>query len=210
MAEVPLERSSERLTVAASQWLDVALFHGAFAVDATVGNGYDTLFLAHRVGEQGRVLGFDVQKVALNGAAELLRFAGVLNRVTLILESHSNISRYLSAGQIVHGAMFNLGYLPRGNRQIITQPETTLAALQALLEHLAPHGRLTLLSYRGHTGGTEECTAVREFLRSVRAEEFSVRELAGMQDTDTTPRLFLVERAVRTETPENSAQRGRI
>lgn len=202
MAEVPLERSSERLTVAASRWLDAALFHGAFAVDATVGNGYDTLFLAHRVGDQGRVLGFDVQKIALNGAAELLRFAGVLSRVTLILESHSNISRYLSPGQIIHGAMFNLGYLPRGNRQIITRPETTLAALQAILEHLAPGGRLTVLSYRGHEGGPEECTAVREFLRSVRTEEFSVREREGIQDTDTTPRLFLVERIYPPKAPE--------
>ena len=203
MAEVSLERSSERLTVAASQWLDAALFHGAFAVDATVGNGYDTLFLAHRVGDQGRVLGFDVQKMALNGAAELLRFAGVLNRVTLILESHSNIGRYLSPEQIVHGAMFNLGYLPRGNRQIITRPETTLAALQAILEHLAPGGRLTILSYRDHEGGQEECTAVREFLRSVRTEEFSFRELAGIQDTDATPRLFLVERVRPPKAPEN-------
>jgi 16S rRNA C1402 N4-methylase RsmH len=210
MAEVPLERSSERLTVAASQWLDAALFHGAFAVDATVGNGYDTLFLAHRVGEQGRVLGFDVQKVALNGAAEVLRFAGVLNRVTLILDSHSNISRYLSPEQIVHGAMFNLGYLPRGNRQIITRPETTLAALQAILEHLTPGGRLTILSYRGHEGGLEECTAVREFLRSVRTEEFSVRELEGIQNIDTSPRLFLVERTNAPKAPENSAERGRV
>jgi 16S rRNA C1402 N4-methylase RsmH len=199
MAEIPLEKSSDRLTAAASKWLDAALFHGAFAVDATVGNGYDTLFLAHRVGSQGRVLGFDVQKIALNGAAELLRFAGVLSHVTLILDSHSNLSRYLPPGQIVHGAMFNLGYLPRGNRQIITRPETTLPAVQAILEHLTPRGRLTILAYRGHEGGPEECTAVREFLRSVRTEEFSVRELEGILDTDTTPRLFLIERVLHAE-----------
>jgi predicted methyltransferase len=194
MSEVPLETSNDRLTVAASKWLDAALFHGAFAVDATVGNGYDTLFLAHRVGDQGRVLGFDVQKAALNGAAELLRFAGTLNRVTLVLDSHSNIGRYLPPGQIVHAAMFNLGYLPRGNRQIITRPETTLVAVEAILEHLTPGGRLTILCYRGHEGGPEECVAVRGFLQSVRAEEFSIRELKGIVDTEKTPRLFLVER----------------
>lgn len=194
MSEVPLETSDNRLTVAAAAWLDAALFHGAFAVDATVGNGYDTLFLAHRVGDQGRVLGFDVQKAALNGAAELLRFAGTLQRVTLVLDSHSNIGRYLPPGQIVHGAMFNLGYLPRGNRQIVTHPETTLPAVEAILDHLTPGGRMTILSYRGHQGGAEECVAIREFLRSVRAEEFSVRELKGIVDTETTPRLFMVER----------------
>jgi 16S rRNA C1402 N4-methylase RsmH len=194
MPEVPLETSDDRLTVAASAWLDAALFHGAFAVDATVGNGYDTLFLAHRVGEQGRVLGFDVQKAALNGAAELLRFAGALRRVTLILDSHSNIGRYLPPGQVVHGAMFNLGYLPRGNRQIITRPETTLPAIEAILEHLTPRGRLTILSYRGHQGGSEECAAIRGFLRSVRSEEYSIREFKGIVDSETAPRLFLVER----------------
>lgn len=194
MPEVPLETSNDRLTVAASKWLDVALFNGAFAVDATVGNGYDTLFLAHRIGDQGRVLGFDVQKAALNGAAELLRFAGTLRRVTLVLDSHSNISHYLPPGEIVHGAMFNLGYLPRGSRQIITRPETTLTAVGGILERLTLRGRLTILSYRGHEGGPEEYVAVRGFFQSVRAEEFSIRELKGIVDTETTPRLFLVER----------------
>src|ERR1700750_3251229 len=119
MPNIIVEVTEERLTAAAASWIEVALFDGALAVDATVGNGYDTLFLAHRVGSRGRVLGFDVQKGALNGAPQILQFAGTLDRVTLLLENHAEVGRHLAHDQRVQGAMFNLGFLPRGNRQII-------------------------------------------------------------------------------------------
>src|SRR6516165_11009885 len=152
MQEIPLVVSEKRLTVVAHEWLAEVLFDGAFAVDATVGNGYDTLFLAHRVGPNGTVRGFDVQKAALAGARELLKFAGSIGRVSLIHDSHSRLTNYLPEGACVRGAMFNLGYLPRGNREIITRPDTTIAALQALMQHLATDGRITVLAYRGHEG----------------------------------------------------------
>jgi ubiquinone/menaquinone biosynthesis C-methylase UbiE len=95
MSSIPLEVSQVRLTRAAAEWVSAALPEGGFAVDPTVGNGYDTLFLADRVGKGGRVLGFDVQKMALNNASELIRFAGNLDRVRLILGCHSGLSRAL-------------------------------------------------------------------------------------------------------------------
>ena len=107
MPGIPLEKTTERLTVYAARWLRQALRPGAFAVDATVGNGYDTLFLAHEVGPEGRVLGFDVQKVALTNATEMLRFAGLLSRVTLVLASHEDLNRYLSPGQLISVGMFS-------------------------------------------------------------------------------------------------------
>src|ERR1700724_4857781 len=125
--------TEQRLTAAASSWIEAALFDGALAVDATVGNGYDTLFLAHRVGPKGKVLGFDVQKAALAGAREILKFVGSIDRVSLIHDSHSRLADYLPAGADIEGAMFNLGYLPRGNRQIITRPDTTIMALGGVL-----------------------------------------------------------------------------
>lgn len=192
MPGISLETTTERLTVYAARWLRKALRAGAYAVDATVGNGYDTLFLAHEVGPGGRVLGFDVQKVALTNATEMLRFAGLLNRVTLVLASHEDLGHYLPPGQQVAVGMFNLGYLPRGDRRITTRPASTLAALSALIPHLEATGRVSLLSYRGHLGGEGEY----QVLAAVLAQDttLDVTEVAGAGAPEDGPRLFLVRR----------------
>src|SRR5271155_1073474 len=98
MPRILMAVTDQRLTAAATSWIEAALFDGALAVDATVGNGYDTLFLAHRVGPKGTVLGFDVQKAALAGARELLKFVGSIDRVSLIHESHARLADFLPTG----------------------------------------------------------------------------------------------------------------
>jgi hypothetical protein len=196
MPKILVAVTEERLTAAASSWIEVALFDGALAIDATVGNGYDTLFLAHRVGPKGKVLGFDVQKAALAGAREILKFVGSIDRVSLIHESHTRLSDFLPAGSTIAGAMFNLGYLPRGNRQIITRPDTTVLALRSVLEHLAERGRVTLLAYRGHEGGIPEYEGVRQFLEQLPGDEWLVEELASTNDSPIAPRLFRIQKKI--------------
>jgi ubiquinone/menaquinone biosynthesis C-methylase UbiE len=192
MPKIIVGTADQRLTAAASSWIEAVLFDGALAVDATVGNGYDTLFLAHRVGPRGTVLGFDVQKAALAGAREMLKFVGSMGRVSLIHDSHSHLENYLPHGALVQAAMFNLGYLPRGNREIITRPETTIAALKALSRHLAPNGRIAVLAYRGHQGGILEYEEVRKFLEELPDTEWSVEEFAGGGDSAAAHRLFRI------------------
>jgi SAM-dependent methyltransferase len=194
MPDIIVAVSEERLTAAASSWIEVALFDGALAVDATVGNGYDSLFLGHRVGPKGKVIGFDVQKAALAGAREILKFVGSINHVSLIHDSHTRVADYLPADAAIDAAMFNLGYLPRGNRQIITRPETTVQALRSVLEHLADHGRVTLLVYRGHEGGVPEYEGVRQFLEGLPGDKWLVQELASTSDSPVAPRLFRVQK----------------
>jgi hypothetical protein len=196
MPKILMAVTNERLTAAASSWIEVALFDGALAIDATVGNGYDTLFLGHRVGPKGKVLGFDVQKAALAGAREILKFVGSVDHVSLIHDSHTRLADYLPTGAVIHAAMFNLGYLPRGNRQIITLPETTVPALRSVLEHLAERGRVTLLVYRGHEGGVPEYQGVRQFLEELSEDEWLVEELASTTDSPSAPRLFRVQRKI--------------
>jgi SAM-dependent methyltransferase len=194
MPKILVATTTERLTAEATTWIEVELSEGAFAIDATVGNGYDTLFLAHRVGPRGKVIGFDVQKAALAGAKELLKFVGSLDRVSLIHDSHSRLEDYLPPGAAIQGAMFNLGYLPRGNRQIITRPETTVAALRAVLDHLADRGRVTLLVYRGHEGGPEEYTGLRRFLEQLSDGAWHIEELVSKSDSAIAPRLFRIRK----------------
>ncbi len=194
MPKIVVATTTERLTAEAVNWIEEGLSDGALAVDATVGNGYDTLFLAHRVGLRGRVLGFDVQKAALAGARELLKFVGAADRVSLIHDSHSRLEDYLPVGAMIQGAMFNLGYLPRGNRQIITRGDTTVAALRAILDHLSDNGRVTLLVYRGHAGGPEEYTELRQFLEQLSEDQWRVEELISSSDSSIAPRLFRVRK----------------
>ena len=199
MQKIPVAITSERLTAAASSWIEVALFDGALAIDATVGNGYDALFLGHRVGPKGKVLGFDVQKAALAGAREILKFVGSIDHVSLIHDSHTRLADYLPAGAVIHAAMFNLGYLPRGNRRIITRPETTVLALRSVLEHLAERGRVTLLVYRGHEGGVPEYQGVRQFVEELPEDGWLVEELGSTSDSPVAPRLFRIQRKINSQ-----------
>ena len=199
MPNILLTVTDQRLTAAATSWIEIALFDGALAVDATVGNGYDTLFLAHRVGPKGKVLGFDVQKAALAGARELLKFVGTLDRVSFIHDSHSHLANYLPPEAAIRGAMFNLGYLPRGNRLIITRPETTIMALRSVLTHLNARGRVTVLVYRGHEEGILEYVEVRAFLEQLPGEEWIVEEYASTSDSPIAPRLFRIQKKLGPE-----------
>ena len=54
---------------------------GDIAVDGTMGNGNDTLFLAQLVGETGKVYAFDIQAAALLATERRLREADVFVRV---------------------------------------------------------------------------------------------------------------------------------
>ena len=193
MPELPLVSTREKLTKKASLWVAEALYDGAIAVDATVGNGYDTLFLAQAVGPTGQVIGFDIQKMALNNASELLRFAGTANRVRLILSCHSALATYMPRNRPVSGAMFNLGFLPRGDRRIATRPETTLPALEAIFPVLDRAGRLSILTYRQHAGGEEEYLAIRRYLEERIPSGWQATEVKGEDSPETAPRLFLVE-----------------
>lgn len=93
---------------------------GDVAVDATAGNGLDTLFLAKLVGESGRVYAFDIQKEALENTRQRLQKEDLLSRVELIRAGHENMEEYVPGH--VSAVMFNLGYLPGGNHRVITRP----------------------------------------------------------------------------------------
>ena len=178
------------LTAVAHEAVREALRPGETAVDATVGNGFDTVFLAETVGPAGRVVGFDVQAAAVEGTRRRLAAAG-LAHVELRHESHAAIAGRV-AGPIA-AAMFNLGYLPRGDRAVVTRPESTLAALRAALALLRPGGVATVLCYRGHDGGPEEAAAVRELLAAL-PEEFEARTVESTPPSETSPVLHVVRR----------------
>ncbi len=161
---------------------------GGLAVDATAGNGHDTLFLARALGPHGRVHAFDVQAEALENTHRRLQAAGVERRVVLHLSGHERLLEKLPSEGCACAVLFNLGYLPGGDKRLTTHAETTLTALEQALRALAPDGLLSVLAYRGHPGGRAEAEAVAGFLKARRDLALEVRSSPG-------PVLFLARRA---------------
>lgn len=156
------------------------LTSGGRAIDATVGTGADTLFLAKAAGPRGGVYGFDIQPAALALAEERLRLAreeaqSALSPVTLLQQSHAAMAEAVPPQWrgTVSAVMFNLGYLPAGDadKTIITEPESTLAALQAALTLLRPGGIITAVLYPGHEGGGLEAAAVEAWAAGLAQQE---------------------------------------
>lgn len=156
------------LTRRAQQHLAGIIQAGSLVVDATVGNGFDTLFLAQQVGSSGHVWGFDVQADALTTAAALIEAHGLTDRVTLIHAGHQHLDAHLPAcarGRL-DAVMFNLGYLPGSDKRLTTITDTTLTAVAAAAANLSPGGLLSILAYQGHLGGRKEADAVDDWLRT--------------------------------------------
>lgn len=181
-----------RATELAHQMVAKAVKPGDRVVDATVGNGHDTLFLAELVGPKGMVIGFDIQQAAL--AQTTQRLAG-LAHITLHHAGHETLTKHLP--EEAHGglaaAMFNLGYLPGASKAIITRAETTLKALEQALDHLAADGLVTLVLYRGHAGGEAEAAAVRAYVRNL-TQDFEVTRHESANAPASAPELIVIRR----------------
>lgn len=149
---------------------------GDIAVDATVGNGHDTRFLAEAVGPDGRVYGFDIQAGAIAAARARLEEAGLEKRVILLRRSHGEMAVALppAARGRVRAVMFNLGYLPGSDKRVVTASESTLAALEQSLLLLAPGGRVSVLAYTGHPGGREEADSVKAWAAGLDGRDWKV------------------------------------
>ena len=133
------------------------------AIDATCGNGHDTLFLAQRA---RHVYAFDIQPSAMASTRTRLAEHNLAHRVTLINSCHSHMSDIMSQRSNVKAAMFNLGYLPGSDKSIITTPETTIMALNTCLELLATGGLITIMVYPRHDGGRAEADAILTWSRN--------------------------------------------
>ena len=161
----------------------------AVAVDFTMGNGYDTLFLSKLV-KNGKVFSFDIQESAIASTRVRLLENGICN-VTLIHDSHTRVKDYVSGP--IYAAMFNLGYLPGGDKSIHTMTESTLEAVNAALDLLAPGGVITISVYPGHDEGEREGCAVVKLLEEKDKREFSILQLR-MINSPTSPFILVVER----------------
>lgn len=171
-----------------------ALVSGDTVIDATVGNGNDTVVLAKAVGSMGKVYGFDIQEEAIDKTKEKLLLTGLLPQTELILEGHENIENHVPEDANLGAVMFNLGYLPSGDKSIITKPATTLSAIQQSLVRLRKGGILSLMIYYGHEGGIKEKDAVDDLVVNLEQEKFQVLQYQFVNQKNNPPYLYLIEK----------------
>ncbi|NMA69320.1 MAG: methyltransferase domain-containing protein [Desulfitobacterium sp.] len=165
---------------------------GDVVCDLTAGLGRDTLFLAQEVGEKGVVHAFDIQEIALQETKKLLSSHGLENRVILYQRNHGEVKEIVQ--EPIRIAMFNLGYLPGHDQEIITQGPSTLAALEGVLDLLLPGGVISMTLYRGHQGGDEEGLMVEEYLSSLNKRKYSVLRGEYINQSKGAPFWIIVQK----------------
>ena len=155
-----------RLTEKTHQELKDIIKPGDYVIDATAGNGHDAIFLAEQTGPNGHVYAFDIQKESIESSSQKIYAKEYHDRVSFFHSCHSKISENLPIelkGKI-KAATFNLGYLPGGNKQLITTPKSTISAIEQTHDFLSSNGKITIITYRGHEGGKTEYQRVKNYI----------------------------------------------
>ena len=146
---------------------------GDICIDATAGNGNDTLVLCNLVGESGKVIAFDIQEEAIANTKKRLEANGVAERAELHLESHVNMRNYADENS-VSCIVFNFGYLPGGDHNLATRKESSIEAIHEGLRLLKKGGMISLCIYSGGDSGFEERDAILEELKQLDGKKYLV------------------------------------
>ena len=186
-----------RLTEKVRLELEQLIQTGDLCVDATAGNGHDTLAMAQLVGDAGKVIAIDIQAAAIKSAQNRIDQAGLSRCCEFRKGDHAQVLSDLVANNrgMVRAITFNLGYLPGSDKVHITQPETTSQAIKSSLELLKTGGGLFVLAYRGHEGGQQEAVSVEEKMTALPSDTWLIEKhepsLAGNK---TVPPILWIAR----------------
>lgn len=154
------------------------------AIDATLGNGYDTDFLSLKF---NKVFSFEIQKISCDSYKEKSR-----DNVKIINDSHHLFDNYIK--EEVDCIMYNLGFLPGGNKEITTKHETTLKSINDGLKLLKSGGIMTICIYKGHTEGKREESCIIDFVKSLPKNTYGVMCHSYINRTETAPLLLVIEK----------------
>lgn len=176
--------------------LDQAVEKGDVVIDATAGNGHDTVYLAKLVGDQGTVFSFDIQETAINSTKKRIEEHHCHSQVLLFQRGHEEAKTLIPTekhGQIA-GAVFNLGYLPGGDKAIVTKPETTITAINDIFSMLKKEGIIVLVVYPGHEEGKNERDQLVSFGSSFDQQEAHVLTYQFINQKNNPPFIIAIEK----------------
>ena len=157
------------------------------AIDATCGNGHDIVHLA-KIGFV-QIVGFDVQEAAIDATKEKVEKME-LKGVELILAGHQSMEKYVHAE--VDCVMFNFGYLPKGDKNITTEVNSSVQAINAATRLLHKHGLISLICYPGHPSGAIETEAIRKWFSTL-GDSWSIETHLAASPKPTAPILYLLK-----------------
>ncbi|MFA7637300.1 MAG: class I SAM-dependent methyltransferase [Monoglobales bacterium] len=181
----------ENVLAITHEYIKKAISPGDKVIDATMGNGHDTLFLSKLVGDDGEVYSFDIQKMAIDSTSALLEKEGVKN-ARLILSGHQNMEEYVQ--EEVSAVMFNLGYLPGGDHSIGTVANTTIMAIESAMRLIKKNGIITIGIYYGGDSGFEEKNRVMEYLEGIDFKKFTLLTFDYKNRPNCPPIAVVIEK----------------
>lgn len=186
----------ERILPFARKILESAVSEGDIVVDATVGNGHDTLFLARLVGKSGKVYGFDIQKEAIDTTRDRLQEHEMSDQVLLFQKGHEHVLDFIPPlhHQKITGAIFNLGYLPGGDKSIVTRPKTTIEAVEHLLSVMPSEAVIVLVIYPGHLDGAVERDYIIRYVEKLNQQFVHVLRYQFINQTNNPPFIIALEK----------------
>lgn len=186
----------KRVLPFAHSLLEATVKEGDVTVDATVGNGHDTYVLANLVGPNGKVYGFDIQQDALENAHKRIEESNLNERVELFLKSHDQIESVIPTEfhKKIKGAIFNLGYLPGGDKTIVTTPESTISAVKQLLSIMSPGGIIVLVVYHGHPEGQIERDLLIQYVKTIDQKQAQVLQYQFLNQINHAPFIIAIEK----------------
>ena len=176
----------------AADVLRQAVQPGDAVIDATMGNGHDTLFLCELVGPRGRVYAFDVQRQAVENTGARLEAAGVGERAALYCLGHEHMAEKVS--EPVAAAVFNLGWLPGADHGVTTRWETTRTAVESALTLLRPMGVLVICAYPGHAEGDRERAELTNMLSALPPQQYNALHQAFLNAGHGAPECFVIQK----------------
>lgn len=165
-------------------------------IDATIGKGFDSEFILSLSDFKGYLYGFDIQEIAINMSKERLENNNKINSTSyqLFNDSHATIDKHIAKDLEIHGAIFNLGYLPGANHQITTQYWTTISATEQIINKLVHKGQIIYVVYWGHSSGKTEKIKLYDFVSSLSQKKFDVVNYRFLNQRNNPPEVIIIER----------------
>jgi len=169
---------------------------GSWVIDATCGNGYDTLFLATILSSFDKefgVIAIDLQETAIDNTRALLqKELPSISSIHFFHQSHESFPLLASENSISLIA-YNLGYLPGGDKQKTTLTSSTLTSLSAAEHLIAPGGVISISCYPGHEEGKKEEEALLSHLKQLPQNEWHITHHYSV-NRHQSPTLILLQK----------------
>lgn len=178
---------NSHLDLAHQTWAKAAQ-PGDWAIDATCGNGWDSLYLADQY--EG-VIGIDIQETAIEKTRQQLLEH---QNVHLFCQSHETFPA-LAQNRPIRLIVYNLGYLPGGDKQLTTRVQSTLTSIQNGLELILPGGLMSITCYPGHPEGESEQKAILQMSQTLSSQKWSVC-FHTWENRLKAPSLLLIQRSL--------------